>query len=441
MTEFCVKDIKPNPFRNIDRYPYDEDKIIALRESLRSTGFWDNVVARLTPEGKPEIAYGHHRLMALREEFGPSHKVQLIIRPLSDDAMLKIMARENQQEWATNALVEMETVAAVVKAFADGRIELAPVNQKASAHHLRYAPSYILGAKPDALRVPAMHAYTAESIAKFIGWTEPKGGAQDKLYISLTALQYIEEGLLKEADFRGLSSSQARAVVEEAHKARQRREYAARVEKQAAERAAREAAAAEKARKEKEEERERQQRRAEQARSEAARKNAEARASEAAREAAREKAKRDQAEERRKEAERNAGKQREEGRKRAAAVGSSLSKDLKSGKISTKQASAHAAKMETKKNRPPPDFDKFVRSFSSDINKILSSKDGRQEKLQLIITWIEQLPLYERKELGAVLRALAERCVAAANIVWPSGNTRKEVHTNGVTERAGGLLE
>ncbi len=71
---FQLKNIQPNPFRHVDRYPITKEKVEALRESIRTTGFWDNIVAREV-NGKAEITYGHHRLVALREEYGPDHEV------------------------------------------------------------------------------------------------------------------------------------------------------------------------------------------------------------------------------------------------------------------------------------------------------------------------------------------------------------------------------
>ena len=60
-----VKDVSPNPYRNIEHYPLNKDKIIALTQSIEKTGFWDNLVAREV-NGKIEIAYGHHRIEAIK---------------------------------------------------------------------------------------------------------------------------------------------------------------------------------------------------------------------------------------------------------------------------------------------------------------------------------------------------------------------------------------
>ena len=69
-----IKNIAANPFRNIDKYPINQDKVDALRESMQSTGYWGNIVARAV-NGKFEIAYGHHRLMAIREAYSQDAEI------------------------------------------------------------------------------------------------------------------------------------------------------------------------------------------------------------------------------------------------------------------------------------------------------------------------------------------------------------------------------
>ncbi len=60
-------------------------------------------MARQAENGCVEIAYGHHRLVALLEEYGLDKKVDLLIRDLNDEAMLKIMARGNMQYMTTDS--------------------------------------------------------------------------------------------------------------------------------------------------------------------------------------------------------------------------------------------------------------------------------------------------------------------------------------------------
>lgn len=127
---FKLSHIDPNPYRRMDRYPIRPEKVEALKESITSTEWWSNVVARLDPQDstRAQIAYGHHRLQALRELYPPSHKIDLNIGELSDEQMIKIMARENMDEWGNSAAAQHETVRTIVEAYAAGHIEFHPVS-------------------------------------------------------------------------------------------------------------------------------------------------------------------------------------------------------------------------------------------------------------------------------------------------------------------------
>ena len=62
-----LKNVTANPFRHIERYPIQADKITALKKSIKDTDFWENIVARDMGDGTFQIAYGHHRLSALSD--------------------------------------------------------------------------------------------------------------------------------------------------------------------------------------------------------------------------------------------------------------------------------------------------------------------------------------------------------------------------------------
>src|SRR5215831_3215299 len=339
--QFLVGEIKPNPFRHIDRYPIKAEKVTALRESLRTTGFWDNVVGRVR-DGSPEIAYGHHRLAALKAEYGAKEKVELIIRDLSDEQMLQIMARENMEEWGTSAQVEHETVRAVVEAYAEGRIELERLRV---SDDTRFAPSFVPGVRDEHRDE---RPYSVISVARFLGWMKPGGGAQEKVGQALAALQLVEEGILAESDFDGLSGTQAAAVVEEARRVRAQREQAARRAEEEAEQARKRA---EQAERDRAAARERADREAEQR---AERERVEAERVRKAREA-------------------QAVKDREEGRKQATKVGRGVSGAIKGGKIGTRGARAESHRHVAPEARAKglPNAEAFMRRLASDLNKVL----------------------------------------------------------------------
>jgi hypothetical protein len=172
MTTYRIGDIRPNPFRNIDRYPINREKVEKLKESIGRTDFWDNLVARIGADGKPEIGYGHHRMVALREMFPAEHEISLIVRDLDDADMLHVMADENMQEWAASTAVLKETVRAVRDFLISG-----DTTKSGNA------------AKPNGI----------VDIAAFLGW--PEWRVQD----SLALINAEEAGSLKPEDTDGLA--------------------------------------------------------------------------------------------------------------------------------------------------------------------------------------------------------------------------------------------
>jgi len=104
--------ILPNPYRNLPEYPIDPAKIERLKASIEKTGFWDNVVGRKRKDGKVEIAYGHHRMEALRNVRPKIQDVGIIIRDLDDGTMIQIMAAENDEVYSLGPGVINETVKA-----------------------------------------------------------------------------------------------------------------------------------------------------------------------------------------------------------------------------------------------------------------------------------------------------------------------------------------
>ena len=210
--------VKPNPFRNIDAYPIDRRKVDQLKKSIQSTDFWDNIVARKSGDGI-EIAYGHHRLHALKELHPGTKEFDFIVRDLDDAMMIKIMADENMDEWNHDSAIERETVRAIVQAAAEGKIGLPRPPKDVPSDKLRYAPSFCYGINGLAQRSPSSGErptpYTADSIVGFLGGTM----SVNTVKYTLQALCLIEQGHLKEEQLAGLTGSQSRTIIEETSRA------------------------------------------------------------------------------------------------------------------------------------------------------------------------------------------------------------------------------
>jgi len=198
-----VPKLRPNPFRDMKRYPINEDKVKALVASIEATSFWDNLVCR--PAGDHfELAYGHHRLAALKKAHIES--VDISVRDLDDETMLRMMAHENMDEWGATAEVMQETVRAVVLAYAERRIELPPPPPNTPKKIIRYAPGFAKDSELVGKRTSS-DAYTGQTIADWLSWSKHR---VDPL-LDLLALE--EAKLVAPDDTQGLNQTAVEMLV------------------------------------------------------------------------------------------------------------------------------------------------------------------------------------------------------------------------------------
>jgi hypothetical protein len=225
-----VKHLRPNPFRRLDEYPIDRAKVAALKRSFAATGYWSNIVGRPKGTEEVEIAYGHHRLVALQQSLGPDAEVEIIIRDLTNDQMLRMMAQENLDEWGGTAWAEVEAVRATLDAAARGEITLPAVPANTPKENVReLSPG------------PVIVRYTKASVAQFLGWAKKANDGRTlqpnaACEFAFKALDLIELGKLKPADLKRLTRREGEALVDhewsryrwEQQKARQQWEEAER---------------------------------------------------------------------------------------------------------------------------------------------------------------------------------------------------------------------
>ena len=185
-----IKDLKPNPFRDIDTYPLDEPKVNSLEQSIKQTGFWDNIPARKC-NGEIQIAYGHHRLEALRRLMDPEYEVDIPVKDLDDATMIKIMANENMGDWATTSTVIDQTV--------------------------KVTKDFLLSHPEIALKYGQVHKYSSTDenmigaiiIANFLGWK------QQTITDSLKRLKMFDNGEATQLTFEWFNTQgSARTFVE-----------------------------------------------------------------------------------------------------------------------------------------------------------------------------------------------------------------------------------
>ena len=123
--EIRLRDVRPNPYRQLERYHLQPARLKSLESSIEDTGFWSNIIGRLNDDDTFEIAYGHHRLQAAINVLGEDHFQSFPIADLQDYAMLQMMVRVNSEHWGctsehNNLAVEQ------VRDFLDGILDTYP---------------------------------------------------------------------------------------------------------------------------------------------------------------------------------------------------------------------------------------------------------------------------------------------------------------------------
>ena len=188
-----LKDILPNPYRDLVRNPLKKDKLQELESSIHDTGFWDNVVVRKNAEGKYELAYGHHRLQAAIN-FGLI-EADFIVKKLDDALMLKIMDNENRETYGADLMSVMESVEGVVKALASGNIKAFVQGEKTKVSSLMYAPYFVPGKLPSSPSEGDHNkiAYTIADVARFLGRTKKEDAEPSNVMLAAFAVLEMEE--------------------------------------------------------------------------------------------------------------------------------------------------------------------------------------------------------------------------------------------------------
>jgi len=195
-----ISDLKPNPFRDIAHYPIDQSKVESLINSIKETGFWDNILARQTKNGI-EITYGHHRLEALKKALGESAEVDIPIHDLSDDTMLRIMAEENNDLYAISISVVDETIRQVKKYLENGH-PLKMMTIPSLSHSGQTAPFKAFSGLPIPKKADRRCSIIALQIADWLG----KNWSAIRIYEAILRIQDEEGGNLDRQAIESLPS-------------------------------------------------------------------------------------------------------------------------------------------------------------------------------------------------------------------------------------------
>jgi hypothetical protein len=351
----ALDDLLDNPYRRLDHDPPRDSKLDKLEESIMTTGYWNGRInARAAPakRGKYEICFNHHVLRALRRIYPGSHKILVEVGNFSDMQMLQVLARENQEEWSTDALTILSIVRATIEAYDQGVIELGAPDNKPYFSPRRNKP------------------YGREALAKFLGWLNKDGRPSNKCEWAVFALDLIKTGDLAEKDLARLSDRQAHDLVREIRRRKKDRESQAKIAEETA-------ARHEKAAKQTEDAQERK-----------------------------------AAEEEQRSWQTKAKDLRDHSKNESRIVASTVGKELREGRIGTRQIRETANIIlppDPAQSKPPPKLREGARAMARELDGLYAPKDLRRKKLDEIIRYRGQLDQITRELLTDALANTAER--------------------------------
>lgn len=109
-----LSDIAPNPYRDFELYPLDEEQVQRLRQSIRENGVFSSIPVRKNPTGKGyQSAAGEHRKAAAKLE--GLTEIEVMVEDYDDDTMVSIMTAENMAQRGHNVAAELDSVAAYAR--------------------------------------------------------------------------------------------------------------------------------------------------------------------------------------------------------------------------------------------------------------------------------------------------------------------------------------
>lgn len=116
----ALADIVPNPWRDMEVYPINDEHVQELRTSMKQHGFFGGIKGRRR-NGKVELGCGHQRIAAARKE--SLDTVPIFIDDIDDDQMLRLMVDENATQQGYSGAAVLADVGAVVRRLADALLD------------------------------------------------------------------------------------------------------------------------------------------------------------------------------------------------------------------------------------------------------------------------------------------------------------------------------
>jgi len=124
MVEVTLHEINPNPWKkNINKGRLDEDTITRIQSNMKELGLM-GALPVFKKDDKTYLIAGHHRIEALKREFGKDYQVEVVYHKYSDDNVLRGMVVENLTQRINEFVEEKENLVLIRKHLRDNKIIL-----------------------------------------------------------------------------------------------------------------------------------------------------------------------------------------------------------------------------------------------------------------------------------------------------------------------------
>ena len=110
-----ISELNPNPFKNeINKGKLSEETISKIMANIKELGLM-GALPVFKREGKCFLISGHHRLEALKREFGKNYEVEIILHDYTDEKVLRGMIIENLTQRSDELVEVTDNLAAIRK--------------------------------------------------------------------------------------------------------------------------------------------------------------------------------------------------------------------------------------------------------------------------------------------------------------------------------------
>lgn len=153
--KIAISEIRPNPFKKkINGGKLDEETIAKIRANIQELGLM-GALPVFKRDGQYHLVAGHHRLEALKRQYGKDHKIEVVVHDYSEENTLRGMVIENLTQRNGEFREELENVV-LVRDYLKNHPELSG----------RSAPEKSTGGRPPGTSEPGSSSEVARWINK-----------------------------------------------------------------------------------------------------------------------------------------------------------------------------------------------------------------------------------------------------------------------------------